>query len=145
MTLKTLIGSSSYSKFKLQGPNQNKKYLKWRQPQMEDDLKISKVKDLSNKSSDFPQILNWPYLSQILNWSSGDQTEITTKPNQNKKKVEMKTTSNIRRPQNIKSRIPQNLNLRLEYQIKIKECLTWRQPPMEDDLKILNMEYLSNH
>ena len=65
---------------------------------MEDDLKISKVKDLSNKSSDFPQILNWPDLSQILNWSSGDLTEITTKPNQNKKKVEMKTTSNIRRP-----------------------------------------------
>ena len=53
---------------------------------MEDDLKILKVKYLSNHSLDPPQ---------ILNLSSGDQTKI--------KMLEMKTTSNGRRPQNIKS------------------------------------------
>ena len=53
---------------------------------MEDDLKILKVKYLSNHSSDPPQ---------ILNLRSGDQTKI--------KMLEMKRTSNGRQPQNIKS------------------------------------------
>jgi hypothetical protein len=44
--------------------------------------------------------------------------------------LEMKRTSNGRRPQNIKQNI---------------KCLKWRQPLMEDDLKILKVEYLSNH
>ena len=48
---------------------------------MEDELKILKVKYLSNNWSDFPQ---------ILNLSSGDQTKI--------KMVEMKTSSNKREP-----------------------------------------------
>ena len=53
-----LIGSSSNFKLKLRGPNQNKKYLKWRRPPMEDNLKILKVEYLSNHWSDLPQILN---------------------------------------------------------------------------------------
>jgi hypothetical protein len=51
---------------------------------MEDDLKILKVDYLSNHR---------PELPQILNLSSGDQTEIKT--------VEMKTTFYGRRPQSI--------------------------------------------
>ena len=54
---------------------------------MEDDLKILKVEYLSNLSSDLPK---------MFNLSLGDQTKI-------KKNGEMKTTSNGRRPQNIKS------------------------------------------
>jgi hypothetical protein len=53
---------------------------------MEDDLKILKVEYLSNQLSNPPQ---------ILNFSSGDQTKINI--------LEMKTTSNGRQPQNIKS------------------------------------------
>ena len=53
----------------------------------------------------------------------------------------MKTTSNGRRPQNIWSWIthqtkPQILNLNIGDQIKVKNFLKWRWPPMEDDLKI---------
>jgi hypothetical protein len=29
--------------------------------------------------------------------------------------------------------------------INKKKYLKWRRPPMEDDLKILKIEYLSNH
>ena len=57
---------------------------------IEDDLKILKVEYLSNHWSDLPQ---------ILNLSSGDQTKI--------KMLEIKTTSNGRRPQNMKSGISQ--------------------------------------
>ena len=32
--------------------------------------------------------------------------------------------------------LPQILNIVLGNQTKIKDCLKWRQPPMEDDLKI---------
>ena len=73
-------------------------------------------------------------------------------PNRNKKIiVEMKTTSNGRRPQNIKSWISQqpligsssNFKLKLRGPNKNKKCLKWRRPPMEDDLKILKVEYLS--
>ena len=85
-----LIGSSSNFKLKLRGPNKNNKCLKWRQLPMEDDLKILKIEYLSNHSSDPPQ---------ILNLRSGDQTKI--------KMLEMKMTSNGRRPQNIKSWISQ--------------------------------------
>jgi hypothetical protein len=53
---------------------------------MENDVKILKVEYLSNHSSDLPQ---------ILNLSSVEQAKI--------KMLEMKTNSNGRRPQNIKS------------------------------------------
>jgi hypothetical protein len=74
-------------------------------------------------------------------------------PNKNIKLLEMKTTSNGRRPQNIKSWIPQqpiigsssNFKLKLIGPNKNTKCLKWRRPPMEDDLKILNIKYLSNH
>ena len=67
--------------------------------------------------------------------------------------LEMKTTSNGRRPQNIKSWISQqpligsssNFKLKLRGPNKNIKCLKWRRPPMEDDLKILKVEYLSNH
>ena len=95
---------------------------------MEDDLKILKVEYLTNHWLDFPQILNlslwWPpieddlkiskveYLSkhwldlhQISNWSSEDQTEIQNTLNEDD--LKWKTTSNGRRPQNIKSWIYQ--------------------------------------
>ena len=55
-----------------------------------------------------------------------------------------------RRPQNIKSGIsqqpvmdlPQILNLSSGNQTKIENSSKWRQPPMEDNLKILKVEYL---
>ena len=64
----------------------------------------------------------------------------------------MKTTSNRRRPQNIKNWISQqpligsssNFILKLRGTNTNKKCLKLRQPPMEDDLKILKIEYLSN-
>ena len=62
-----LVGFSSNFKLKPRGPNQNHKYLKGRWPSMEEELKILKVKYLSNNWLDFPQIL---YLSL------GDQTKI---------------------------------------------------------------------
>jgi hypothetical protein len=37
------------------------------------------------------------------------------------------------------SDLSQILNLSLGNQTKIKYCLKWRQPPMEDDLKILKV------
>ena len=82
----------------------------------------------------------------------------------------MKTTSNGRRPQNVKSWISQQPLIGSSWNFKLKprgpnqneKCLQWRwplmegdvqwkmtsngrQPPMEDDLKILNVEYLRNH
>ena len=53
-----LIGSYSNFKLKLKWLNKNWKCLKLRQPQMEDDLKILKVKHLRNYWSDLPQTLN---------------------------------------------------------------------------------------
>ena len=51
-----LTGSSSNFKLKLRGPNQNKLFLKQRQPKMEEDLKILKGEYLSNHKLDFPKI-----------------------------------------------------------------------------------------
>ena len=62
-----LIRRSSNFKPKLRWPNQNWKCLKWRQPPMEDYLKILKVEYLSN---------HWLDLTQILNLSLGDHTKI---------------------------------------------------------------------
>jgi hypothetical protein len=59
--------------------------LEIKQPTMEENLKILKVEYLSNSSD--------PH--QILNLSSGDPTKY--------KMLEIKTTSNGRRPQTIKS------------------------------------------
>ena len=87
-----LIGLASNFKLKLGGPNQNQLTLKQRQPPMEDDLKILKVEYLINHRSDF---------SQISNLSSGDQTKI--KNTQNEDNLQQKTTSNGRRPENIKT------------------------------------------
>ena len=69
------------------------------------------------------------------------------------KMIEMKTTSNGRRPQNIKRWIFQQPLIRSSSNFKLKlrgpnqnqKCLKWRRPPMEDDIKILKVEYLSNH
>ena len=60
----------------------------------------------------------------------------------------MKTNTNGRWPQNIKieylcnhwSDLPQSLNLSLGEQTKIKYCLKWRQPPIEDNLKNLKLD-----
>jgi hypothetical protein len=60
------------------------------------------------------------------------------------KMLKMKT-SNGRRPQNIKSgisQLPQILNLSSGEQTKIKNA---ERPTIEDNLKILIVEYLSNH
>ena len=67
--------------------------------------------------------------------------------------LEMKTTPNGRRSQNIKSWIFQqpliqsssNFKLKLRGQNKNIKCLKWRRPSMEDHLKILKVEYFSNH
>ena len=39
----------------------------------------------------------------------------------------------------------QILNLSLDDQTILYKSLKWRQPPVEDDLKILKVEYLSSH
>ena len=85
-----LIGSYSNLKLKLRGPNQNRKCLKWRRPPMEDELKILKAEYFSN---------HWLDLPQISNLSSG------TKPES--RMLLMKTTSNWKLPQNMKSWICQ--------------------------------------
>ena len=68
-----LTRSSSNLKFKLRGPNQNKKKRLEKKAttngRMEEELKIFKVEYLSNHWSDFPK---------ILNLSLGDQTKIKT-------------------------------------------------------------------
>ena len=67
--------------------------------------------------------------------------------------LETQTTTDGRQPQNIKSWISQqsligsssNFKLKLRGRNQNKKLLKQRQPPMEDDLKILKIEYLSNH
>ena len=41
--------------------------------------------------------------------------------------------------------LPQIFNLSRVDQTNIEYCLKWRRPPMEDDLNILNVEYLKKH
>ena len=55
----------------------------------------------------------------------------------------MKKTTNGKLPQNIKCWISQQ-PLVESTKIKIKE-MKWRWSPMEEDLKISKVEYLSNH
>ena len=134
------IGSSSNFNQKLRWPNQNEKCLKWRRPQMEEDLKILNVECLSNHWSDLPQILNsisgdqtktkntwnkdylkilkveylnnyWLDLPQILNWSKGDQTKT--------KIFEMKTTYDGRQPQNNISWISQKQLIELNFPLTL--------------------------
>ncbi len=67
--------------------------------------------------------------------------------------LERKTTINERRPQNSKSSISQqpligfssNFKLKLGGQNQNQLSLKQRRPPMEDDLRILKVAYLSNH
>ena len=58
-------------------------------------------------------------------------------------------TSIGRQPQNIKSGIFQQpiigSNLSLDEQTTFYKSLKWRHPPMEEDLNILKVEYLSIH
>ena len=62
-------------------------------------------------------------------------------------------TSHERRPQNIKSGISQqplvgsysNFKLKLWGPNHILKSSKWRWPPTEDNLKLLKVEYLSNH
>ena len=73
--------------------------------------------------------------------------------------LDMKTTSNGRRPQD--GRQPQNniswisqqpvIGSSSNFKLKLmgtnenQKCLKWRQLPMEEDLKILKVEYLNTH
>ena len=70
----------------------------------------------------------------------------------NEDDLQWKKTSNGRRPQNIKSGISQklligsysNLNFSLDDQIIFYNSEKRRKPPMDDDINILKVEYLSN-
>jgi hypothetical protein len=53
---------------------------------------------------------------------------------------EIKTTSNGSRPQNVKRGISHQSEM-----LAMKMTSNGRQPPKEDNLKILNVEYLRNH
>ena len=123
-----LIGSSSNFKLKLRGPNQNQKYLKWRRPPMEDDLKILKVEYLSNHWSDLPQ---------ILNWSSGDQIKIKNAWNGRRPPMEDDLHSNRRRPQNIKSWISQQplIGSSSNFKLKLRGPNQNQNAWNEDDLQ----------
>ena len=79
-----ILKFSSNLKLKLRGRNQNQKSSKGRLPQMENDLKIFKLGDLSN----FKLKLRVPNQNQNT---------------QNKDDLQRKTTSNGRRPPNIKT------------------------------------------
>ena len=131
----------SYSNFKLKprGPNQNRKVL-W-------------MKTTSNG--------RWPQsiiseISQLPLIRSSSNFKLKLRgPNSNRKVLKMKMTSNGRRLQNIKSVVSQqqligsssNFKLKLRGPNQNWNCLIlkWRWPPMEDDLEILKVEYLSNH
>ena len=111
-------------------------------PSMEEDLKKWKVEILSNHWSDLTQI--W-YLSYLV------KPECTFTKISNKNDLQWKTTSNGRKPQNIKSRISQqplvgsysNLKLKLlgsKHSANYKG-IKWsngRRPPTQYDLKISN-------
>ena len=64
---------------------------------------------------------------------------------QKKEKIKRKMTSNWRRPQKVEylsnhwPNLPQIGNLRAGDQTKIKKTLKGRRPPMEEDLKKLNI------
>ena len=68
-------------------------------------------------------------------------------------KLKFKDTSNEEKLQNIYKRNlshhrldhTQIYNLSIGDQTKVYKCFKGRQPPMEDDTKILKVEYLSNH
>ena len=123
-----------------------------RLPQKEDDLKILNVEYLSNHWSDLPQ---------IFKLSLGDQTKVKKcfkwRQTPMEDDFQWKTLSIGRWPQIIKSGISQqplirsssNFKLKLrepnKKMLQMKTTSIRRQPQMEDDLKILNMEYLSNH
>jgi hypothetical protein len=123
-----------------------------RWPQKEDDLKILNVEYLSNHWSDLPQ---------IFKLSLGDQTKVKKcfkwRQTPMEDDFQWKTLSIGRWPQIIKSGISQqplirsssNFKLKLrepnKKMLQMKTTSIRRQPQMEDDLKILNMEYLSNH
>ena len=67
--------------------------------------------------------------------------------------LETNMTSNERRPQNIKCGISQqpligsfsNLKHKLRRPNQNQKCLKQRRPPIEEDLQILKVEFLSNH
>ena len=71
----------------------------------------------------------------------------------NEDDLQRKTTTNGRRPQNMKSGISQqplvgsysNLKLKLWDQIRVYKGIKSRRPPAEDDLKIWKVEYFSFH
>ena len=100
---------------------------KWRQPLMEDDLKILKV--------EYPIIRSWfKDHNTILNLGFDDQTKRKMTSNGRRPPIEdnlqWKTTSNGRRPQNIKSGISQHtqiVNLSLYDQTIFCKSFKWRQ------------------
>ena len=67
--------------------------------------------------------------------------------------LEMKTTSNGRWPQNIKNCISQqplfgyssNFKLKLWGPYQNRKFLKWRRQSVEENLKMIHVEYLSNH
>ena len=159
-----LAGFFSNFKLKLWWPNQNHKCLKGRRPSMEEDLKILKVEYLSNHWSDFPQILNL----SLGNWTKVHNRKAITNGRrpQNIKgwisqqpllgsssNLKLKLTANGRQHQNIKAWIYQqplvgfstNFKLKLRGPNQNWKCLKRRRHPMEDNLKKLKVEYLSNH
>ena len=91
--------------------------LKWRRPQMEDDLKLLKVEYLHNYWLDLPQIFN---LSRV------DQTKIEYclkwrwPPMEDNLKI-----LNVEYLNKYWSDLPQILNLSLGNQTKIENCLKW--------------------
>jgi hypothetical protein len=76
---------------------------------MEDDLKILRVDFLSNHSSNPPHILNLSSGDQTKIWNAWNKDNLQTHrgPTQTKKMIEVKTTSDGRGAQNIRSTISQ--------------------------------------
>ena len=108
---------------------------------MEEGLKLLKVEYLSNHWFDHPQILNFSLGEQIKFINAGSEDDL--------KILKLEYISNHWLD------FPQILNLGLGDWTKIKDAwnkdnqkkttTNGRGPTMEDDLKILKVEYLSNN
>ena len=113
------------------------KCFKCRRPPIEDDLKILKVKYLSNRLLDHTEILN-------LDWDDQSKVFKSFKWRRSPMEDDLKILkmeyliNHLLDPTQIS-------NLSLYGQTIMYKSFKWRQPPIEDDLNILKVEYLSNY
>ena len=112
------------------------KFYKWRQPPMGDDLKILKVKYLSNNWWDLIQIWN-------LRWVTKPNLTLTS----NEDNLHNKMTSKYKK-ENISItavRSYPNIKCKPRWPNETIQSLKWSRLKMDRNLKLLKIDYLSNH